>query len=450
MAFFCISQCITGVCLFFRQNPNSSQHFFRVKFRNLTPHLVISSQIYAKHNAMGYLKVYYFIRRKKNNQEKVPIYCRLQMNGKRKDFSIFKWIEMEKWDDKKQYPKTSYPELKRLYDYMKSIEHSLYDSELQCLKYKAGYSVHDIFNYHRGIDTNYIGVVELFNYHQKQFKELVQVNQRAPRSMEKFDSCFRYVLKFVKHKYNCEDYDVRKINYDFIIELDHFLRINGLSNNTAVKYMQSFKKIIKIALAKGYILINPFAEYRFKLETVEREFLTDDEIYRIQNLKLNKRLSENRDAFIIACYTGLAYVDLKRMKQDNIYFDNGELWIKIYRQKSKVRSSIMLLEPAKRIIEKYKDDPRVELGQMVIPMLSNQKVNRHLKSIAKAAGIKKTLTFHIARHTFATTITLAKGVSLEVVSKMLGHKSVKHTQHYAKLVNTRVQDEMQALKSIYR
>ena len=127
---------------------------------------------------MGYLKVYYFIRRKKNKQGKVPIYCRLQMNGKRKDFSIFKWIEMEKWDDKKQYPKTSYPELKRLYDYMKSLEHGLYDSELQCLKYKAGYSVHDIFNYHRGIDTNYIGIVELFNYHQKQFKELVQVNQR--------------------------------------------------------------------------------------------------------------------------------------------------------------------------------------------------------------------------------------------------------------------------------
>ena len=118
---------------------------------------------------------------------------------------------------------------------MKSIEHGLYDSELQCLKYKAGYSVHDIFNYNRGIDTNYIGVVELFNYHQKQFKELVQVNQRAPRSMQKFDSYFRYVLKFVKHKYNCNDYDVKKINYDFIIEMDHYLRINGLSNNTAVK-----------------------------------------------------------------------------------------------------------------------------------------------------------------------------------------------------------------------
>ena len=112
--------------------------------------------------------------------------------------------------------------------------------------------------------------------------------------MEKFDSCFRYVLRFVKHKYNCDDYDVRKINYDFIIELDHYLRINGLSNNTAVKYMQSFKKIIKIALAKGYILINPFAEYKVKLETVEREFLTDDEIYRIQNLTdLKRSLAES-------------------------------------------------------------------------------------------------------------------------------------------------------------
>ena len=399
---------------------------------------------------MGYLKVYYFIRKKKNNQGKVPIYCRLQMNGKRKDFSIFKWIELEKWDEKKQSPKTSYPELKRLYDYMKSIEHGLYDSELQCLKYKAGYSVDDIFNYHRGIETNYKGLVELFNYHQKQFKELVQVNQRAPDSMGKFESCFRHILNFVKLKYKCDDYDVRKINYDFVIELDHYLRINGLSNNTAVKYMQSFKKVIKIALAKGYILINPFAEYKVKLETVEREFLTDDEIYRIQNLSnLKQRIAESRDAFVLACYTGLAYADLKRMKQDNVYFDNGELWIKIYRQKSKVRADIMLLNPAKRIIEKYKDDPRVELGTIIIPMISNQKINDHLKIIAKAAGIKKILTFHIARHTFATTVTLSKGVSLEVVSKMLGHKSVKHTQHYAKLVNTRVKDEMVALKGIY-
>ena len=137
------------------------------------------------------------------------------------------------------------------------------------------------------------------------------------------------------------------------------------------------------------------------------------------------------------------------MKQDNVYFDNGELWIKIYRQKSKVRADIMLLNPAKRIIEKYKDDPIVELGTIIIPMISNQKINDHLKIIAKAAGIKKILTFHIARHTFATTVTLSKGVSLEVVSKMLGHKSVKHTQHYAKLVNTRVKDEMVALKGIY-
>ena len=399
---------------------------------------------------MGYLKVYNFLRRKVNKQGKVPIYCRMQMNGRRKDFSIFKWIELEKWDDKKQYPKSSYQELKRLYNYMKSIEHGLYDSELECLKYKARYSVDDIFNYHRGIGSNYKGIVELFEYHQKQFRELVQVNQRTPRSLEKYDSCFRYVLKFIAHKYKCDDIDVRKIDNYIIIYLDHFLRVNGLSNNTTVKYMQAFKKVIKIALAKGFILINPFAEYKVHLETINREFLTDDEISRIQNLSdLKRSVRESRDAFIIACYTGLAYVDLKRMRQENLYVENGERWIKIYRQKSKVRADIMLLEPAIRIIDKYKTDPRVEVNQMIIPMLSNQKLNNNLKIIAKKAGITKSLTFHIARHTFATTVTLSKGVSLEVVSKMLGHKSVKHTQHYAKLVNTRVKDEMMALKGIY-
>ena len=151
----------------------------------------------------------------------------------------------------------------------------------------------------------------------------------------------------------------------------------------------------------------------------------------------------------MACYTGLAYIDLKKLKNTQIVNEHGEKWIKTFRTKSKVKAEIMLLPPALKLIEKYSTNPLAQINGLVMPIVSNQKVNHHLKEIAELCGINKHLVFHMARHTFATTVTLNKGVSIEVVSKMLGHKNVKQTQHYAKMANTRIQDEMMGLKDLY-
>lgn len=263
--------------------------------------------------------------------------------------------------------------------------------------------------------------------------------------------CKKHLSNYLKVSYNKTDIDVRFLDYPFIEGFDHYIRTKGgCSNNTTVKYIQSFKKIVRTAIHNRVIDRDPFIEYKGRIITVERECLNDVELNKLASLELeNETLKIVRDCFLMACYTGLAYADLRALRSDQIIFDNGDYWIKTLRQKSKVKAEIILLPKALEIVEKYKNNPSCITSGKVIYMISNQKTNMHLKTLTKLCGINKVVTFHIARHTFATTITLAKGISIEVVSKMLGHKSIKQTQHYARMVNTRVQEEMQALKAYY-
>jgi integrase len=400
---------------------------------------------------MAYLKAYFYLKKSRSRNGKAPIYCRVLIGKKRKEFSVKRYIELRYWDDTKQMPKERVPEVKQTYDYLKSVEHSLFDAELNCIKNKTTFTIDDVLNIHNGIDKNFKGIVELFEIHQTKFNELVQAQQRTQASWRKYQNCLNHLLKFIKRNYKLSDIDVRSLDMDFISEFDHYLRTKGkCSNNTTVKYLQAFKKIVKVAIKKGFIDRDPFMDYTAKLNDVDRDYLTDAELKRLHETVLPREsLVLARDAFLLACYTGLAYSDLKMLKKNQIIEEHGDLWIKTFRTKSKVKAEIMLLTPALRLIDKYKDNPVSSIKGLVIPIVSNQKVNNHLKEIAKLCQIEKTLVFHLARHTFATTVTLAKGISIEVVSKMLGHKNVKQTQHYAKLVNTRIQDEMKAIKGYY-
>ena len=400
---------------------------------------------------MGYIKIYFFLKRSRTINGKSPIYCRAQLNGIRKDFSLKRSIEEHKWDSKKNFPKDSTSEGKIMFDYLKGVEQSLFEAELLCIKKRMDYSIVDVLAIHSGSDDDFQGVVEIYKIHQLQFDELVKVNQRSADSLRKYKNCLNHLIKFLKSNYGIVDMDVRSLDLNFIVEFDHYLRTVGkCCNNPTVKYLQAFKKIVKVAILKGFIDRDPFMEYSAKLDEVDRDYLTDEELELLHNTELSREgLILARDAFLFSCYTGLAYVDLKKLKRSQIVKEHGELWIKTNRTKSKVKAEIMLLPAALEIIEKYKDNPLVQRNGTVIPIVSNQKVNHHLKDIAKLCGISKHMVFHMARHTFATTVTLSRGVSIEVVSRMLGHKNVKQTQHYAKLVNTRIQDEMMGLKRIY-
>jgi len=208
--------------------------------------------------------------------------------------------------------------------------------------------------------------------------------------------------------------------------------------------MQFFKRIILIARNNGILIGDPFANYKIRLEKVDRGYLTEDEIKIILKKKMvSERLEQVRDVFIFSCFSGLAYVDVANLKEDNIRksFD-GNLWIITKRQKTNTDVNVPLLDIPKMILEKYKG--KLPNGK-VLPIISNQKLNAYLKEIADVCGIKKNLTFHLARHTFATTTTLAKGVPIETVSKMLGHTNIETTQIYARITNNKISNDMQGL-----
>lgn len=208
--------------------------------------------------------------------------------------------------------------------------------------------------------------------------------------------------------------------------------------------MQFFKRIILIARNNGILIGDPFANYKIRLEKVDRGYLSEDEIKIILKKKMvSERLEQVRDVFIFSCFSGLAYVDVANLKEDNIRksFD-GNLWIITKRQKTNTDVNVPLLDIPKMILEKYKG--KLPDGK-VLPIISNQKLNAYLKEIADVCGIKKNLTFHLARHTFATTTTLAKGVPIETVSKMLGHTNIETTQIYARITNNKISNDMQGL-----
>ena len=224
--------------------------------------------------------------------------------------------------------------------------------------------------------------------------------------------------------------------------------VRKCANNTAVKYIKNFHKIINICLANGWLTKDPFANYKSKVKEVIREYLTEREIQDLMEKELvSDRLELVRDIFIFSCFTGLAYIDVKQLSNDNIVLGiDGDKWINKNRQKTDTSSRIPILPTAQFIIDKYANHPVCVNEDKLLPIFSNQKMNAYLKEIATVCGINKELTFHIARHTFATTVTLSNGVPIETVSKMLGHTNLKTTQHYAKILDKKISEDMKILK----
>lgn len=205
-------------------------------------------------------------------------------------------------------------------------------------------------------------------------------------------------------------------------------------------------------MSNGWLSKDPFLSYKAKLKVVERPYLTKEEIQAIYEKEFaSERLNQVRDIFLFSCYTGLAYVDVKKLSKSHVNIGiDGDRWIFTHRQKTDTSTRVPLLPLAQELILKYEGHPECVNSNVLFPVLSNQKMNSYLKEIVNVCGINKELTFHIARHTFATTVTLSNGVPIESVSKMLGHTNIKTTQHYAKILDKKVSDDMSILKSKLR
>jgi len=257
-----------------------------------------------------------------------------------------------------------------------------------------------------------------------------------------------HIERFINHKYGLVDYFLKDVDPEFFDSLHtYFLIDRDCNNNTSVKYIRNFAKIIRLAIRNEWIHGNPMRNLKLKIEPVDKPFLNQAELAGIQALKTNiDRLDQVRDIFLFCCYTGLAYVDVNSLNTRNLeYGSDGTTWIKIRRSKTGKAANIPLLPPALQIILKYENHPICKTKGVLLPVLSNQKMNAYLKEIADLCGIDKILTTHVARHTFATTVTLANNISIESVSKMLGHSDLRMTQQYARILDQSIAAEMKQL-----
>ena len=289
------------------------------------------------------------------------------------------------------------------------------------------------------IDT----LMQLFEKHNGDVAKQVGVSV-GKATLQKYNVCKRHFSEFLEKQYKRSNLKLTELTYVVIREFDLYLRTEvGQNANTATKTMKTFKTITLLGQKMGVLLHDPFMNHRFHIEPVNRGFLTDEEILLIANKDLGiSRLELVRDIFIFSCFTGLAYIDVSNLTPDHIVTLGDKQWIMTQRQKTSVETNVLLLDIPKAIIAKY--GGKTYRNGKLFPMLTNQKTNSYLKEIADICGIKKNLTFHLARHTFAT-MSLSKGVPMESVSKMLGHTNIRTTQIYARITNKKIEHDMEEL-----
>jgi len=396
------------------------------------------------------IAVLYYLRKSKvNAQGQVPIYQRITINGQRYDVSTGLFVEEVKWSVEAVKMKGNTEEARLINGRLDMMKATVYETEKKLFMNQVEITFENFKNEYQGKKSRERMLVPIFEEHNRKIKELVG-QEYAPGTLERYQTSLKHTKDFLFWKYNVTDINIEKIDHAFIMEYEFYLRsVRKCANNTAVKYIKNFHKIINECLANSWLTKDPFVNYKAKIKEVVREFLTEKEIEDIINKEFSsERLELVRDIFVFSCFTGLAYIDVKQLTNDNIALGiDGDKWIFKNRQKTDTASKIPLLPMAQEIINKYTQHPVCKNENRLLPILSNQKMNAYLKEIADVCEINKELTFHIARHTFATTITLSNGVPLETVSKMLGHTNLKTTQHYAKILDKKISEDMMILKS---
>ena len=378
---------------------------------------------------------------------KAPLYLRVTVNGKRCEISTQRKVDLSKWDSTKELLQGKTASGRELNIHLNNIRTRLfkiYDRLQEENREVTAVLIKEVF---LGKKKSEKMLLELFQEHNDQVDKLIGKDFSAGTA-ERYRTAKKHVGDYINKEYKKSDIPVKDVNHNFISGFEYYLKtIRKCSHNTAIKYVVNFKKIIRIAYANDWITKDPFVNWKVRLKKVERGFLSTNEIQQLLDTEFRTpRLEHVRDIFVFCCFTGLAYADVKKLNKNDISIGiDGENWINTARTKTKSKANIPILPIAQRILEKYEGSPYLH-NDKVLPVLTNQKMNAYLKEIADLSGVNKNLTTHLARHTFATTVTLSNGVSIESVSKMLGHRNLRTTQHYAKILNSRVSDDMQMLK----
>jgi site-specific recombinase XerD len=393
--------------------------------------------------------LFYAKRAKASVNGLVPIYTRITINGKRIELSSNRFVELSKWSTEAGKMKGNSEEARSINSHLDMLKIQIIDMQMELVHKKIPVTAETLKSKILGVDERARMLIPIFQDHNNKIKELVG-KEYAPGTLERYKTSLSHTIEFLQWKYKVSDIEINKIDHAFVTDYEFWLRsVRNCANNTAVKYIKNFNKIIKLCLANDWLDKNPFANYKSKVKEVERVYLSEEEIQNIINKDFKiERLSLVRDIFLFSCFTGLAYIDVKNLTKSHISIGiDGDKWIFTHRQKTETASKIPILPVTQMIIDKYAEHPKSNNEDKLLPILTNQKMNAYLKEIAGVCEIEKELTFHIARHTFATTVTLTNGVPIESVSKMLGHKNLRTTQHYAKVLDKKVSEDMQILRN---
>jgi site-specific recombinase XerD len=390
-------------------------------------------------------------RKLKTPETAAPIYARITINGNRTEIFTQKTVPANLWNaDKGQVKGTSENarNTNKRIERIKSQLISIYDELMQK---RVLVTPNLIKNTYLGIDQNQQTLMKLVNFHNREMKQNL-----THGTLKNYYTTEKYLQHFLKEKFKTSDLYLTQLSHRFVIDFEAWLKNlkpkghqRPCDNNTAMKHIERLKKMINLALRHEWLEKDPFQKFRLSFQRANREHLTEEELNRIENVVLtNLRLEKVRDLFVFSCYTGLAYIDVQNLTPENISRDiEGNLWIITHRQKTDTPVRVPLLPQASEVIEKYKDQPDIANAGRLLPIISNQKINQYLKELAQLTNIKKNISFHLARHTFATTTTLTNGVPIESVSAMLGHTSIRTTQIYAKVVEKKLLEDMKLLKA---
>lgn len=379
----------------------------------------------------------------------VMIYLRFTVDGRRSEISTGKSCEPSKWNAQSERMNGTKEDVRSLNAYLDRMQAKA--QELHQLMHNNNdvVTAETLKNRFLGKQERGRTLVAIFEDHNERMKSLV--GQEFEKStLQRYETCLMHTKAFMTLQYSITDIPVAQINFKFLTDFEYYLRsVRKCGNNSAIKYIKNLGKIIRICIGNGWLTVDPYLNYKPKTKAVHREVLTSEELAMLTKKELPvERLQAVRDTFVFCCYTGLAYVDAFKLKRSELIrgIDNN-LWIHTHRQKTDTLSRIPILPIALEIMERYKEHPSCEINDTVLPLLTNQKMNAYLKEIATICGIRKPLTFHIARHTFATTVTLNNGVPIESVAKMLGHTSIKTTQIYAKVMDHKISADMAKLQN---
>ncbi|MEE1964118.1 site-specific integrase [Allomuricauda taeanensis] len=390
--------------------------------------------------------VIFFTRKSRSVPNQLSIYVRITVDGQRAEISLKRNIPSKEWDSSRNRGRGGSQRIRALNAYLDSVYSNLLDCHKELLEENRMVSSNAIKSRYLCEDDNSKTLRELIKYHNENMSIVLKKG-----TMKNYYTTEKYLYRFLSKKRKVSDVRLKQLNYAFLTDFEHFLRNYRdskknllLGNNGVMKHLERFKKMLNLAVKLEWMDKNPFNQFQLKYNKYDRQFLDEEELEQLESTEMgNERLERIRDCFVFSCYTGLSYVDVKELNSDNIVKGiDGNHWISTKREKTDKPVKVPLLPKAREILEKYMQCPEMENKESLLPISSNQKTNAYLKEIADSCDIDKNLTFHVARHTFATTVMLSNGVPIETVSKLLGHTKLSTTQIYARVVESKISEDI--------